>query len=87
MEKEKEEEEETPKVPTVTEMMESAKEADFVARAKASSTMGPAMQPEEEKRKEKEDFELSKPKDNKWASGAFKRGLALQVRYREMIYT
>lgn len=70
-------------MPSVTEMMDKAAEADFVARASASTsgagTMGPAMQPEEDKRREKEEFKLSQPKENKWASGAFKRGVVLQV--------
>lgn len=66
-------------MPNVADLMEKAQEADYVARATTSNVMGPAMQPPEEKKKEKEDFELSKPEENKWASGAFKRGLALQV--------
>lgn len=68
-------------MPNVADLMGKAQEADYVARAKTSNVMGPAMQPEEEKKKEKEAFEMAKPKEeNKWASGAFKRGLALQVR-------
>ncbi|CAB1111603.1 unnamed protein product [Ectocarpus sp. CCAP 1310/34] len=72
------------KVPSVTEMMDKAAEADFVARASASSSsggvMGPSKPPEEYKRKEREAFELNKkPETNRWASGAFKRGLALQA--------
>lgn len=67
-------------MPNVADLMGKAQEADYVARAKTSNVMGPAMQPEEEKKKEKEAFEMAKPKEeNKWASGAFKRGLALQV--------
>lgn len=68
-----------------SELMDAAAEADFVARASAAPTtmgpaMGPAKQPEEDKRKQRESFELNKPKEeNKWASGAFKRGVALQV--------
>lgn len=71
-------------MPNVADLMEKAQEADYVARATTSNVMGPAMQPAEEKKKEKEEFELSKPKEeNKWASGAFKRGLVLQVRCRK----
>lgn len=67
-------------MPNVADLMDKAQEADYVARAKTSNVMGPAMQPEEEKKKEKEALEMAKPKEeNKWASGAFKRGLALQV--------
>ena len=67
-------------MPNVADLMGKAQEADYVARANTSNVMGPAMQPEEEKKKEKEAFEMAKPKEeNKWASGAFKRGLALQV--------
>lgn len=67
-----------------SELMDDAAEADFVARASTPRTMGPAMgpakQPEEDKRKQREkSFELKKPEENKWASGAFKRGVALQV--------
>lgn len=74
------------KVPSVTEMMDKAAEDDFVARASASSSsggvMGPSKPPEEYKRKERESFELNKkPETNQWASGAFKRGLVLQVKY------
>lgn len=67
--------------PKVEDMMDAAKETDYVARAKSAAPgmMGPAMQPEEEKKKEKEAFELEKPKTNQWASGAFQRGVALQV--------
>lgn len=71
----------TPTTPRVEEMMEAAKETDYVARAQsgAPDLMGPAMQPKEDKKKEREAFELDKPKTNKWASGAFQRGVALQV--------
>ena len=67
-----------------SELMDDAAEANFVARASTAPAMGPAMgpakQPEEDKRKQRESFELNKPKEeNKWASGAFKRGVALQV--------
>eukprot|EP00752_Nemacystus_decipiens_P005849 g5283.t1 len=72
-----------PDTKSPSELMDAAAEADFVARASAAPAMGPAMgpakQPEEDKRKEREAFELSKPKENKWASGAFKRGVALQA--------
>lgn len=74
---------EKPTTKSPSELMEDAAEADFVARASTAPVMGPAMgpakQPEEDKRKQRESFELKKPKENKWASGAFKRGLALQV--------
>lgn len=40
-----------------------------------SAPMGPTLQPEEDKLREK----AMEPKENKWASGAFKRGVALQV--------
>lgn len=67
-------------MPNVADLMEKAQEADYVARATTSNVMGPAMQPAEDKKKEKEAFELTKPAEqNKWASGAFKRGVALQV--------
>ena len=74
-----------PAAKSPSELMEAAQEADYVARASAADTssgpavMGPAKPDEAYKRKERESFELNKPKDNKWASGAFKRGLALQV--------
>lgn len=70
-----------PATPRVEEMMEAAKETDYVARAQsgAPDLMGPAMQPAEDKKKELEALELDKPKTNKWASGAFQRGVALQV--------
>lgn len=43
---------------------------------------GPMMQPEEDKRRAKEEKELSeKPKGNPWASNVFKRGVVLQVQY------
>lgn len=48
-----------------------------------SAPMGPTLQPEEDKlreKMEKERLERMEPKENKWASGAFKRGVALQVR-------
>lgn len=66
-----------------SELMDAAAETNFVTRASSSSggVMGPAMQPEEEKQKEREvkkAFEMEK-QENAWASGAFKRGLALQV--------
>lgn len=70
-----------------SELMDEAAEADFVARASTTpeagpSMVGPAKQPEADKRKQREEsFELSKPENNKWASGAFKRGVALQVHY------
>lgn len=80
-------------MPNVTEMMDKAAEADYVARSSTTSgfsggPMGPAKQPEEDKRREREKFELDNPKQNKWASGAFKRGVALQVsicREREVL--
>lgn len=72
-------------MPNVADLMGKAQEADYVARASTSSPMGPAMQPEEDKKKEKEEFELNKPPaENKWASGAFKRGLALQVCFEKI---
>lgn len=69
-----------------SELMDAAGEADFVARASSSSSssggmMGPAVQPAEEIRQEKEEqkaFEMES-QQNAWASGAFKRGVALQV--------
>lgn len=73
------EDEESNPIPSVNDMMDKAKEADAVARAQSSQVAGPMMQSPEEKKKEVEAFELDKPKENKWASGAFKRGLALQV--------
>eukprot|EP00903_Cladosiphon_okamuranus_P014168 g13167.t1 len=73
-----------PATKSPSELMNDAAEADFVARASTAPTVGPAMgpakQPEEDKRKEREKrFELNKRKENKWASGAFKRGVALQA--------
>lgn len=47
-----------------------------------SAPMGPTLQPEEDKlreKTEKKQLEMMKPKENKWASGAFRRGVALQV--------
>lgn len=41
---------------------------------------GPMMQPEEDRRRAKEEKELAeKPKGNPWASNVFKRGVVLQV--------
>lgn len=74
---------EQPTMPNVTEMMDKAAENDYVSRSSTtqgtSGMMGPAKQPEEDKRKEREKFDLENPKTNKWASGAFKRGVALQA--------
>lgn len=49
----------------------------------APQPVGPAVQSPEEKKKEEEAMRMAEPpKENKWASGAFKRGVVLQVRYR-----
>lgn len=74
-----------PVVPSVNDMMENAKEADFLARAQASSVVGPAMQPEEERKEEMLKAKELEPKTNPWASGAFKRGLALQVCVHDLV--
>lgn len=79
------EQEEKPATRSPSELMDDAAEADFVARASTApatgpAIVGPAKQPEEDKRKQREkSFELKPPESNKWASGAFKRGLVLQV--------
>lgn len=48
----------------------------------APQPVGPAVQSPEEKKQEQEAMKMSQPKENKWASGAFKRGVVLQVRYQ-----
>ena len=68
--------EDEPPLPSVTDTMGNA-------NVQGSSPMGPTMQPKEDKlreKMEKEKLEMMEPKQNKWASGAFKRGVALQVR-------
>ncbi|CAN0218569.1 unnamed protein product [Ascophyllum nodosum] len=67
--------EDEPPLPSVTDTMGNA-------NVQGSSPMGPTMQPKEDKlreKMEKEKLEMMEPKQNKWASGAFKRGVALQV--------
>lgn len=65
----------------VNSLLEEAKVAQApIAPPKEVVAAGPMMQPEEEKKKDKETAEMAKPnRGDAWASGAFKRGVALQV--------
>lgn len=58
-------------------MAEEVGEASEVAQS--PQTFGPTVQPAEDKKMEEEMRKMSQKPDNKWASGAFKRGVALQV--------
>lgn len=64
------------------ERAERAAEAAAAATVAAASAgpAGPALQPAEDRKREEEEMRAAKPpEENKWASGAFKRGVALQV--------
>lgn len=65
----------------VNSLLEEAKVAQApIAPPKEVVAAGPMMQPEEEKKKDKETAEMAKPnRGDAWASGAFKRGVALQA--------
>lgn len=64
----------------VNDLMEKAKAAQAsIARPSLPVVIGPVMQPKEQKKKQEQDAAASSEPKNQWASGAFKRGLALQV--------